>query len=123
MLSPIDHYFEQQEEPTKSSMLFLRSFLSKFDSDITETWKYKMPVYCYKGKMLCYLWIHKKYKSNGIPLPYIGIIDGNLIDEPDLIKEERARMKILLIDPQEDIPVDRIERLLRAMIELRDSKK
>lgn len=120
MLSPLDHYFEQQEEPTKSSMLFLRSYLSKFDSDITETWKYKMPMYCYKGKMLCYLWIHKKYKINGIPLPYIGIIDGNLIDEPDLIKEERARMKILLIDPQEDIPVDRIERLLRAMISLRN---
>lgn len=119
MLSPIDQYFEQQDEPTKSCLLFLRSFISKFDPDITETWKYKMPVYCYKGKMLCYLWRHKKYKSNSIPLPYIGIIDGNLIDEPDLIKEERARMKILLIDPHEDILVERIERLLRVMIELR----
>ena len=119
MLSPIDQYFEQLEEPTKSCLLFLRSFISKIDPDITETWKYKMPVYCYKGKMLFYLWRHKKYKSNGIPLPYIGIIDGNLIDESDLIKEARARMKILLIDPQEDIPVERIERLLRVMVGLR----
>lgn len=94
-----------------------------YNPAITETWKYKMPVYCYKGKMLCYLWTHKKYKVNGMSLPYIGIIDGNLIDEPDLIKEERARMKILLIDPNSDIQVERIERLLVAMLGLRDSEK
>ena len=119
MLSPIDHYFEQQDEPTKSCLLFLRTYLLKQDAAITETWKYKMPVYCYKGKMLCYFWIHKKYKSNGIPLPYIGVIDGNMIDDPDLIKEGRTRMKILLIDPNEDIPVERIDRLVSAMIQLR----
>ena len=119
MLSPIDHYFEQQDEPTKSCLLFLRTYLFKQDAAITETWKYKMPVYCYKGKMLCYFRIHKKYKSNGIPLPYIGVIDGNMIDDPDLIKEGRTRMKILLIDPNEDIPVERIDRLVSAMIQLR----
>ena len=120
MLSPIDHYFEQQEEPIKSCLLFLRSYILKQDMAITETWKYKMPVYCYKGKMLCYFWIHKKHKINGIPLPYIGIIDGNMIDDADLIVEKRARMKILLIDPFEDIPLERIERLLKIMIELRN---
>ena len=120
MLSPIDNYFEQLTEPTKSCLLFLRSYIVKHDSAITETWKYKMPVYCYKGKMLCYLWIHKKYKNNNIPLAYIGIIDGNLIDDPDLIQESRAKMKILLIDPNEDIPVERIERLLNTMIGIRD---
>ncbi|RYU97569.1 DUF1801 domain-containing protein [Emticicia agri] len=121
MLYPIDNYFEQQNEPTRSCLLFLRSSILKHDPDITETWKYKMPVYCYKGKMLCYLWIHKKYKSNGVPLPYMGIIDGNRIDEPDLIKEDRARMKILLIDPHEDIAVERIDRLLTMMLQLRQS--
>ena len=121
MLNPIDNYFEQQEEPIKSCLLFLRSYLLKHDPDITETWKYKMPVYCYKGKMFGYLWIHKKYKSNTVPLPYIGVIDGNMIDDPDLIVEKRARMKILLIDPFKDIPVERIERLLRVMIQLRNT--
>lgn len=120
MLNPIDQYFEQKDEPTKGCLLFLRSYILKSNPDITENWKYKMPVYCYKGKMLCYLWIHKKYKSNGIPLPYIGIIDGNLIDDPDLIQETRARMKILLIDPFEDIPAERIDRLLNTMVGIRD---
>jgi hypothetical protein len=45
----------------------------------------------------------------------------NKYAESDLIKEERARMKILLIDPHEDIFVERIERLLRAMTRLRQS--
>ncbi|HEY1054696.1 MAG TPA: DUF1801 domain-containing protein [Emticicia sp.] len=119
MLRPIDQYFEQLEEPTKSCLIFLRSYILKYDPGIIEMWKYKMPMYCYKGKILCYFWVHKKYKSNGIPLPYIGVIDGNLIDEPDLIQEARARMKILLIDPHEDISVERIDRLLGAMVELR----
>lgn len=121
MLNPIDNYFEQQEEPTRSCLLFLRLYMLKQDSSITEAWKYKMPVYCYKGKMLCYLWIHKKYKNNNIPLPYIGIIDGHLIDDEDLIIEKRARMKILLIDPFEDIPVERLDRLLATMLKLRQT--
>ena len=120
MLSPLDQYFEQLQEPTKSCMLFLRLYIQKYNPNITETWKYKLPMYCYKGKTLCYFWIHKKYKSKGIPLPYIGIVDGNLMDEPDLIQEARVRMKILLIDPHEDIPVERIDRLLKVMIGLRD---
>jgi hypothetical protein len=119
MLSPIDNYFEQQEEPIKSCMLFLRSHILKHDPAITEAWKYKMPMYCYKGKMLCYVWVHKTYKINGVPLPYIGVVDGNLIEDADLIVEKRARMKILLIDPFEDIPVERIDRLLKVMLGLR----
>ena len=119
MLSPIDQYFEQQQEPIKSCLLFLRSYVLKYDPANTETWKYKMPVYCYKGKMLLYFWIHKKLRSNGVPLPYIGIIDGNLIDDTDLIQESRARMKILLLNPFEDIPLNRIERLVKTMIGLR----
>ncbi len=120
MLSPIDQYFEQQEEPVKGCLLFLRSYMLKYNPAITETWKYKMPVYCYKGKMLFYFWRHKKYTKDGVQLPYIGIIDGNLINDPDLIQEKRARMKILLIDPFEDVPIERINRLLSAMVGLRD---
>jgi hypothetical protein len=120
MLRPIDQYFAQQDEPVKSCLLFLRSYVLQYNPAVTETWKYKMPVYCYKGKMLFYFWIHKKFKSNGISLPYIGIIDGNLINDPDLIQESRARMKILLINPFEDIPVNRIKRLLEEMLRLRD---
>ena len=70
-----------------------------------------MPFYCYKGKMFCYLWVHKKFKQ-----PYIGIVEGARINHPDLLLEKRARMKILLIDPEKDIPVKRIKAILKEAL-------
>ena len=92
-------------------MVFLRDYIQKQDQFITEAWKYKMPFYRYKGKMFCYLWVHKK---NG--LPYLGFVDGSKIHHPDLIIEKRARMKILLIDPAKDIPVETIKSIMKTAI-------
>lgn len=103
MLRPIDNYFLQQQEPDQSCLQFLRTLILKQDADITEAWKYCMPFYCYKGKMICYLWVHKKYHQ-----PYLGIVEGNSIHHPDLIQEKRARMKILLIDGSKNIPVKKL---------------
>lgn len=63
--------------------------------------------------MICYLWVHK---TNG--RPYLGIVEGKKIDHPDLIVEKRARMKILLIDPVEDIPVKKINAILEKVLAL-----
>ncbi len=59
--------------------------------------------------MFCYLWIDKKTNE-----PYIGIVEGNRIDHPALIKGERARMKILPIDSDKDIPVGKINEILNV---------
>lgn len=107
MLRPIDEFFIKLEEPFKSTMLFLRDYIPTLSDDITEEWKYKLPFFYYKGKMFCYMWIHKKYKQ-----PYLGIVQGGKINHPDLLKEDRARMKILLINPEEDIPVEKIKEIL-----------
>lgn len=87
----------------------LREYILAFDDDIAETWKYRMPVYCYKKKMFCYLWVHKKYGQ-----PYLGLVEGKKIEHPKLIMEKRARMKILLIDAQKDIPIKTIHSILRS---------
>jgi hypothetical protein len=113
MLREIDNYFLQKDEPVKSCLLFLRAHLLQFDIHIKEEWKYKMPFYYYKGKMFCYLWVHKKTGH-----PYIGIVDGRRIDHPDLIAEKRSRMKILPLDPNRDISVSRINEILRAALKL-----
>ncbi|HEX5025249.1 MAG TPA: DUF1801 domain-containing protein [Agriterribacter sp.] len=113
MLRPIDNYFLQQPEPAKSCLQFLRAHILSSNNDMVETWKYGMPVYCIKGKMVCYLWTHKKYLQ-----PYLGIVKGHKIDHPDLITEKRARMKILLIDPTKDIPVKKINSILKELIAL-----
>jgi hypothetical protein len=109
----IDNYFLQKDEPVKSCLLFLRDHILGYDKGITEAWKYRMPFYCYKGKMFCYLWTHKK---NG--LPYIGIVEGRKIDQPLLIQEERARMKIMLIDPTCDLPLEAIDEILKMALGL-----
>ncbi len=113
MLSPIDQYFSDKEEPVKSCLQFLRAHVLSLDPNITEAWKYGMPMYCYKGKMCCYLWIHKKYGK-----PYLGIVEGNKIDHPDLLTEKRERMKILLIDAEKDLPLKKINLILKKMIQL-----
>ncbi len=112
MLRPIDNYFLQQEEPTKSCLQFLREHILQLDEQITEAWRYGMPFFYYNKKRFCYLWVHKKYGK-----PYIGIVEGKLVDHPQLITENRAKMKILLLDPTKDLPIKTIDAILKkAMI-------
>jgi len=118
----IDDFFLQLQEPSKSCLLALRHLILNLRSDITETWKYRMPFYnIKKGKGLekrfCYLWVNNKTR-----LPYIGVVDGNLLEHPDLISEKRSRMKILLIDPNQDLPVESITQVLGMAIALIDEK-
>ena len=117
MLRDIDAYFQQQEEPVKSCLLFLRGHILRFDPHIREAWKYRMPFYEYKGKMCCYLWTHKK---NG--QPYLGIVEGQKLQHPHLIQEKRARMKIMPFDPHQDIPLELLDSILRQMLMLYGSK-
>lgn len=114
MIRPIDSYFLEKEPLVRDCMLFLRNHILSFDANITETWKYRMPIYCYNDKMLCYLWTNKKTGE-----PYLGIVDGNKIDRPDLIAEKRNRMKIFLIDSTKDIPVETINDILTEIVQLR----
>lgn len=110
-LKEIDLYFLHQDEPVKSYLLALREHILQFDKRVTEAWKYRMPFYCYNGKMFCYLWVHKKHLQ-----PYLGIVEGNRIVHPELLQEKRARMKILLFNPDKDIPVRTINDILKTAI-------
>ena len=112
-MRPIDVYFFEKEEPIKSCLLFLRHHILQQDKDITEVWQYGMPFYCYKSKRFCYLWVHKKCL-----LPYLGIVEGKRVNHPDLITEKRAKMKILLIDPTTDLPMEKINSILQATLAL-----
>lgn len=111
MLRDIDHYFLSKDEPAKSCLQFLRSHLLNHGDQLTEAWKYGMPFYCYRGKMCCYLWTDKKSGQ-----PYLGIVNGNKINHPDLLAGTRNRMKVLMIDPELDIPVDKINGILNMAI-------
>lgn len=109
----LDDFYLQQDEPIKSCLLALRGIILSQDKEVSNTWKYGMPFFCYKGKMFCYLWVHKKYKQ-----PYIGIVEGKRFDHPDLIIENRSRMKIMLLNPTKDLPIQKIETILQQAINL-----
>ncbi|MCE7039664.1 DUF1801 domain-containing protein [Dyadobacter sp. CY312] len=118
MIRDIENYFLQKEEPVKSCLLALRQLVMRQHRDVEEVWRYKMPFYCLQtdaktSRRFCYLWVEKKTN-----LPYIGIVDGNLIEHPDLLSEKRSRMKILLIDPENDLPVEKINVILQQAIAL-----
>ena len=70
-----------------------------------------MPFFSYKGKMFCYLWYHKVHQQ-----PYLGLVEGNRFNESFLIQEKRSRMKIMLLDPNKDLPIDTIKKVLKKAI-------
>lgn len=112
-MKQLDDFYLNQEEPIKGTFLALKDIILKQDKDITHVLKYRMPFFCYKGKMFCYLWIHKKLKQ-----PYIGIVEGKHFEESFLIQEARSRMKIMLFDCNEDLPLKQIESILQKALNL-----
>jgi hypothetical protein len=107
MLKDIDRFFWEKPEPLKSCLSALRYLILSYDPRIEEVWKYSMPFYRLGTNRLCYIWIEKKTGR-----PYLGIVNGKLIEHPRLISEKRSRMKILLLDAGEDLPVELITEIL-----------
>lgn len=113
MLRAIDNYYLNHEEPNKSCLMALREIILTLDEDVSEAWKYRMPMFCYKGKMFCYLWTDKKTHQ-----PYIGVVEGKRINHPKLEQGNRARMKIMHIDPLDDLPIETIQEILGEALHL-----
>ncbi|MBL7718340.1 MAG: DUF1801 domain-containing protein [Flavipsychrobacter sp.] len=108
-----DDFYQKLEEPNKSCFMALRDIIRMQDNDITHELKYGMPFFCYKGKMFCYLWTHKKTGQ-----PYIGIVEGKHFDQPFLIQEKRSRMKVMMLDAEKNLPVKRIRGIIKQALDL-----
>ena len=109
----LEHFYLQHNEPVKGCLFALREMILNKDADVTEAWKYRMPFFCYKGKMFCFLWIDKRTGD-----PYLGFVEGKRIIHPHLIAGTRKRMKILKFDAAEDLPVKTINTLLIQALDL-----
>ena len=77
MLSDLDCFYENHEEPRKEIYLFLRKYIVQLHPDITEEWKYRLPFSYLRGKMFCYLWY-----DNHTGSPYIAFVDGVKMTNP-----------------------------------------
>ncbi|WP_184542475.1 DUF1801 domain-containing protein [Mucilaginibacter sp. FT3.2] len=113
MLTELDSFYLQQHEPSKSFFCALRELILKHDTNITHAWKYNMPFFLYKGKIFCYIWTHKKLQQ-----PFIGFNEGKRMEHPNLIFENRSRIKIMILDAQKELSVNVIEEVLDIAIAL-----
>lgn len=99
----IDKFYFEKEEPVKSCLDALKTIICNYNKDFTPQWKYRLPCFMYKNHIFCYLWVNKKTQ-----FPYIAVGKGVKIEHPDLIQGNRTFVKLLLIDPEKDIPLDTI---------------
>ena len=111
-MKELDLFYLQQENPLKDRFLSLRAHILNYNKGITEAWKFRMPFFCYQGQSFCYFRVKKD------SMPYIGFTEGKRMVHPALISEDRARIKILKIDPAEDIPGKVLDEILKEAIHL-----
>lgn len=108
-----DQFYLNQPEPNRGCLLALRDIILAMDEQVTATIKYGMPCFCYRNKMFCYLWTDKKTAE-----PYILMVEGQRLEHPQLEAGTRARMKILRVNPNEDLSVDVIRLILNDALDL-----
>ncbi len=113
MISEKDNFYLNKDEPNRSCLLTLRNIILGQDPNISETQKYGMPCFCYRQKMFCYLWTDKKTDE-----PYILMVEGKLLDHPELEEGNRSLMKIFRVSPNRDIAVDTISYILQSALAL-----
>lgn len=107
------NYYLSKEEPNQSCLLALKQIVLKQDENITESLKWGLPCFSFKGRMFCFLSLDKKTNE-----PYILFVEGNALTHPELEKGNRKRMKILRINPTMDIPIGLLEGILKEALDL-----
>lgn len=113
MQEKLTHFYLDQEEPLKSTLLALHDYIVAFDPEIQAVWKWSSPFFTYQNKNICYLWSDKRTRH-----PYIGFIEGHKIEHPLLFSGDRKQIKILSIDPNADLPVKAMKEILAMALAL-----
>ncbi len=112
-MKPIDNFYFDKDEPVKSCLLALKEIIANYHTEFEHRWYYKLPCFMYQNQIFCYLWVDKK---SGFP--YIAIGKGIQIEHPDLIKGKRTFTSLLMINPNKDIPLDKIYQIFDQVIAL-----
>lgn len=107
-------FFENPNSLIKSTLLAIREMIMNSNLMIKETIKYGMPCYVIDHKPICYVWIDRKSS-----IPYILFVDGKKLHHPVLQSGTRKKMKVLLIDPSNEIPSQLIDEILTSAVTLK----
>lgn len=111
MQSSVDHYFNGLEEPYRSCLLYLRSFILDFSEQLTERRSNNTPFYYYDKKSICFISYHPKTKEI-----YISFVNGYRINHPKLVSEGRKKMKVFRIEPDTDIDQKNLKIILSEAV-------
>ena len=108
----IDNFFLSLEEPIQGTLLFLYDYILNKHPNLKPDWKYSLPFICFNKKMFCYFWFNNKNKTQS----YIAFAEGYRMKHPSLQQEGRKRMKILRINPKEDVPLETINEVVQEAL-------
>lgn len=107
------NFYLRQEEPNKSCFLAMRTIVLILDTEVEETLKYGSPCFVYRGRAFCYLWKDKKTNE-----PYFPLVEWKRLDYPMLESGDRKWMKILRVNPSQDLPIETINSVLNEALNL-----
>lgn len=112
-ISRLENWYLSYDEPVQGCLLALRHFILNTNELIEVAWKWGGPFFYYRGRVFCYLWVDRKTKD-----PYIGFYEGKHLEHPKLEFGDRTRIKAMHIDPNEDLPVMDLKRILNDALDL-----
>jgi hypothetical protein len=101
MSAELDNYYLNQPEPTQECLLALKRIFLNADCHISETRKYQVPFFYYKGKKLCFLWVNRKKLILGF------VTDKSIYPIVEGMKR-KDEMEMIQIDPIKDLPFEMI---------------
>ncbi|MRT92688.1 DUF1801 domain-containing protein [Ancylomarina sp. 16SWW S1-10-2] len=113
MIDELYVYYSKHDEENQNCLYALRSIILGTDELVSETMKWNLPCFCYKGKMFCFINVEKESNQ-----PYILFVEGGLLNHPELEQGERVRMKIYRVDAKHDLPIETISLLLNEALDL-----
>lgn len=99
MVKTLESYYLSKPEPYQSCLLALRDIILNANSQIIHERKFQIPFFTYKDKKLAYLWLDKKKLKLGFCL------DKSLQEVTPGVKP-KDQYESMLIDPNEDIPIE-----------------
>ncbi|MET3978984.1 hypothetical protein ABIB62_001553 [Mucilaginibacter sp. UYP25] len=97
----LESYYLTKPEPYQSCLLALRDIILRVDGEVIHERKFQIPFFTYRGKKLAYLWLDRKKLKMGFCL------DKSLQPIQEGIKP-KDQYESILIDPNEDFPVELI---------------
>lgn len=113
MSAELDNYYLNQPEPVQGCLLALKHIILTADDHITETLKYQVPFFYYKGKKLSFLWVNRKKLMLGF------ITDKSIYPVVEGMKR-KDEMEMIQIDPNKDLPLEMIIERLQHLMKLYD---